>query len=57
MPFTITFDDSRDFCLIASQLLGATYIIAPDALKAINQGQCRHTYGKVTAAQEPSQPE
>lgn len=55
-PYSLHFEDGRDFCRFASLLIGAAYTSAPDAvarLSAPRRGDCHgdRTWGRVFATQ------
>lgn len=48
--YSLSYTDERDFCLAASPLIGAAYVIGNDAAERINKGPWgRKTFGTVTA--------
>lgn len=48
--YSLSYTDERDFCLAASPLIGATYVIGNDAAERINKSPWgRKTFGTVTA--------
>lgn len=48
--WTLTFSDERDFCLAASPLIGAAYVVGLQAVERINTSPWgRKTFGKVLA--------
>lgn len=48
--YSLSYTDERDFCLAASPLIGAAYVIGNDAAERINKSPWgRKTFGTVTA--------
>lgn len=49
--WSIHYADERDFCLAASPLIGATYVVGKDAVKRLNESAWgRSHFGKVSAS-------